>query len=149
MFGIGRRAIGRQATTWQPGKARTKRRVLIVDDNRDLAETAAALLSASGHDVRTAYDGVAAVATAIEYQPDVVLLDIGLPGMSGYEVAERLRASDPRHAMLLVAMTGYGQDADRQRSREAGFDHHVVKPLDPATLEEIVESVSVAASVIE
>jgi len=131
---------------WQPSNARTKRRVLIVDDNRDLAETAAALLSASGHDVRTAYDGMSAVATASEYHPDVVLLDIGLPGMSGYEVASRLRASDQRHSMLIVAVTGYGQDADRERAREAGFDRHVVKPLNPSTLETIVESISVPAS---
>jgi len=141
--------INESPTTCQPGNARTKRRVLIVDDNRDLAATAGALLSASGHDVRTVYDGVAAVATAIEFHPDVVLLDIGLPGMSGYEVARQLRASEQRHSMLLVALTGYGQDADRQRTREAGFDHHVVKPLDPATLERIVESISVPVSIIQ
>ncbi len=130
------------APTWQPGKAATRRRVLIVDDNRDMAETAAALLIASGHDVRTAYDGLSALASASEFQPDAVLLDIGLPGISGYEVARQLRATQRRHS-LLVAVTGYGQDADRQRSREAGFDHHMVKPLEPATLERIIESVPV------
>ena len=141
--------VNESTTTWQPGNSRTKRRVLIVDDNRDLAATAAALLSASGHDVRTIYDGVSAVATAIEFHPDVVLLDIGLPGMSGYEVARQLRASEQRRSMLLIALTGYGQDADRQRTREAGFDHHLVKPLEPATLEKIVESISVPASIIQ
>jgi len=140
-------AVNEQSAAWQPGSAGTKRRVLIVDDNCDLAETAAALLSASGHDVRTASDGVSAVATAIEYRPDVVLLDIGLPGMSGYDVARQLRASEQKHSMLLVALTGYGQDADRQRAREAGFDHHVVKPLEPATLERIVESISLSGSI--
>jgi PAS domain S-box-containing protein len=138
-----KQSINESSTTWQPANARTKRRVLVVDDNRDLAETAAVLLSASGHEVRTAYDGVSAVATAREFHPDVVLLDIGLPGMSGYEVAKQIRASEPRRSMLLVAVTGYGQDADRQRARESGFDRHVVKPLDPATLEKIVESISV------
>ena len=141
--------VNESATTWQPGDARMKRRVLIVDDNREMAETAAALLIACGHDVRTAYDGLSAVATASEYHPNVVLLDIGLPGMSGYEVARQLRVSEQWHSMLLVAVTGYGQDADRQRAREAGFDHYVVKPLEPATLEKIVESISVPASIIE
>lgn len=77
-----------------------------------------------------------------------MLLDIGPPGMSGYEVARQLRASEQRRSMLLVAVTGYGQDADRQLALEAGFDHHVVKPLDPATLEKIVESISVPASIV-
>jgi PAS domain S-box-containing protein len=141
--------VNEASTSWQPGKARTKRRVLIVDDNRDLAATAAAVLSASGHDVRTASDGASALATASEYHPDVVLLDIGLPGISGYEVARQLRASEQGRSMLLVALTGYGQDADRQRAREAGFDRHVVKPLDPATLERIVESISASAAISE
>jgi CheY-like chemotaxis protein len=140
--------VRESATTWQPRKARTTRRVLIVDDNRDTAETAAALLIASGHDVRTVYDGLSALATAREYLPDVVLLDIGLPGMNGYEVARQLRLSEQQHSMLLVAVTGYGQDADRQRSREAGFDHHVVKPLEPATLERIVASITLPASIM-
>jgi len=143
-----KQSVGESPTTWQPGSARTKRRVLIVDDNHDLAETAKVLLIASGHDVRTAYDGVSAVATANEFDPEVVLLDIGLPGMSGYEVAKRLRASEQRRSMLLVALTGYGQDADRQLAREAGFDQHLVKPLDPATLEKIVESISVPTPIV-
>jgi PAS domain S-box-containing protein len=144
-----KQSVDESSTTWQPADARIKRRVLIVDDNRDLAETAAVLLSASGHDVRTAYDGVSALQIASEYHPEVVLLDIGLPGMSGYEVASRLRASEQRRSMLVVALTGYGQDADRQLARESGFDHHLVKPLDPATLEKIVESIPAPASIIE
>jgi PAS domain S-box-containing protein len=140
--------ISESPPTWQPGNARTKRRVLIVDDNRDLAETAKVLVNASGHDVRTACDGVSAVAIANEFHPDVVLLDIGLPGMSGYEVARQLRASEQRRSMLLVAVTGYGQDADRELALEAGFDQHVVKPLDPATLEKIVDSISVPTSIV-
>lgn len=126
-------------TPWQPSKASVKRRVLIVDDNRDMAESAAAILAASGHEVRTAYDGPAALSRASDFLPDVVLLDIGLPGISGYEVARQLRASGGRHAVL-VAVTGYGQEADRRQSRDAGFDHHLVKPLEPAALEKIIES---------
>ena len=130
---------GESTAAWQPDGARAKRRVLIVDDNRDLAETAAALLRACGHDVRTAYDGITAVAAAVEHRADVVLLDIGLPEISGYEVAKQLRASAAGNRLLLVALTGYGQDADRRRAREAGFDHHLVKPVEPTTLERIVE----------
>lgn len=137
------------STTWQPRETRTKRRVLVVDDNHDMADTAAALLIASGHDARTAYDGSSAVRIASEYLPDVVLLDIGLPGMSGYDVARELRRSEQRHPLLLVAITGYGQETDRVRSREAGFDHHLVKPLEPAMLEKLVESIAVPASALE
>jgi PAS domain S-box-containing protein len=141
--------VGESGATWQPGNARIRRRVLIVDDDRDLAETAAVLLKASGHEVRIAHDGASALAIAAEYRPDVVLLDIGLPGMNGYDVARHLRASEQRHPMMLVALTGYGHDVDRQRAREAGFDQHVVKPLEPATLERLVESISMRAMVIE
>jgi CheY-like chemotaxis protein/two-component sensor histidine kinase len=136
------------STTWQPSNPQTKRRVLVVDDNRDVAETVAVLLSASGHEVRTAYDGPSAIAAVTEYRPEVVLLDIGLPGMNGYDVAKQLRASPHLRPMVLVAFTGYGQDEDRQRAREAGFDHHLVKPADPASIEKIVESVSLPASTI-
>jgi CheY-like chemotaxis protein len=104
--------------------------VLVVDDNRDSADSMALLLGASGHDVRTAQDGTSALAIAPEYKPDVVLLDIGLPGMNGYTVAERLRALPGGGNIVLIAMTGYGQEDDRRRSREAGFDHHLVKPVD-------------------
>jgi len=116
-------------------------RVLIVDDNRDSADTLAALLEAWGHEVRTLYDGPSAIAAAAEFRPRVVLLDIGLPKMNGYEVAAHLRKSADHRSMILVAFTGYGQDEDRRRVREAGFDHHLVKPLEPAVLEKILDSV--------
>jgi CheY-like chemotaxis protein len=102
-----------------------------------------ALLAAWGHDVRAVYDGPAAIAAASSDHPDVVLLDIGLPGMSGYEVAKRLRAMPHLRPFVLIAFTGYGQDDDRQRVREAGFDHHLVKPIDTATLERIIEAIAV------
>jgi PAS domain S-box-containing protein len=121
--------------------ARRGSRVLVVDDNRDSADTLAALLEAWGHEVRTFYDGPSAIAAAAEFQPHVVLLDIGLPKMNGYEVAAQLRQSANRRSLILVAFTGYGQDEDRRRVREAGFDHHLVKPLEPASLEKILDSV--------
>ncbi len=106
------------------------RRVLVVDDNRDAADSLALLLRTYGHDVTVAYDGLEGVAAALEFRPDVALLDLGLPGLSGYEVAQRLRREPELGKMLLAAVTGYGQDEDRRRTREAGFDIHLVKPAD-------------------
>ena len=105
-----------------------RRRVLVVDDNVDSAETLAMLLEASGHDVQTAFNGRSGLEAALEYQPDMILLDIGLPELNGYEVARRIRQHPLHKHMVLVAMTGYGLEKDRQYSREAGFDHHLVKP---------------------
>jgi PAS domain S-box-containing protein len=104
------------------------RSVLVVDDNQDAAELIAEALAAAGHQVRTAFDGPAALAISEAFDPDVVFLDIGLPVMDGYEVARRMRASDGKR-MTLVAITGYGQEADRQRALAAGFDSHLVKPV--------------------
>ena len=116
-------------------------RVLVVDDNVDAAESMAMLLRASGHDARTAHDGPAGLKAVIDYGPDVVLLDIGLPGLDGFQVARRIR-EHPRHEKaVLVAVTGYGQEADRRQSREAGFDHHLVKPADMGELREILAAV--------
>jgi signal transduction histidine kinase/CheY-like chemotaxis protein len=121
-----------------PAQAPVSRRVLVVDDNVDAAESVAMILRLSGHEVRLAYNGPDALQAAEESRPEAVLLDVGLPGMSGYEVARRLR-QDPRfRETLLIAMTGYGQDADRRRSLEAGFDQHMVKPVDPDALEQIL-----------
>jgi PAS domain S-box-containing protein len=117
-------------------RARSALRVLVVDDNSDSAESLAIWLELVGHDVRTAYDGQQALAVARELRPDVIFLDIGMPGMSGYEVARRLREQPETRDVLLLAMTGWGQEEDRRRSREAGFDEHLVKPLDPKRLEE-------------
>ena len=125
---------------WQPKPALVKRRILIVDDNHDSADSLASLLSAAGHDVRTLYDGPSASLAAEEFQPQVVLLDIGLPEMNGYEVARQLRKSAKLRNAILVAFTGYGRDEDRQQTREAGFDYHLVKPLDAEALERIIDS---------
>ena len=117
------------------------RRVLVVDDNVDAAQSLAMLLQALGHDVRMAYDGPGAVEAALDFRPDMVLLDIGLPGLSGIEVARRIRQLAALKNIVLVAMTGYGQDTDRQRSLEAGFDHHLVKPADFDQVQKILASV--------
>lgn len=109
-------------------------RVLVVEDNTDAAESLALLLKLWGYMVYVAYDGAAALEMARIHQPAVVLLDIGLPGMDGYEVARRLRGADPVKP-LLWAITGYEQEDDRLRSQEAGFDQHLVKPVDLDALE--------------
>lgn len=109
---------------------RQRARILVVDDNVDTAGGMAKLLQLLGHDVVTAYDGEMALQMAERHQPEVILLDIGLPGMNGYEVAKKLR-QDPRYQQVtVIAISGYGQEEDRRRSREAGFDHHLVKPVD-------------------
>jgi CheY-like chemotaxis protein len=115
-----------------PRGAPAHRRILVVDDNRDSAESLALLLELQGHEARTAFEGAEALDIARTFHPEVVLLDIGLPGMDGYEVARRLReeGEDSR----LVALTGYGLEEDRRRSLEAGFDDHLVKPV---SLEEL------------
>jgi CheY-like chemotaxis protein/two-component sensor histidine kinase len=117
-------------------------RVLVVDDNVDTATTLALLLRESGHDVRTAPDGPTALEAALDYRPDVALLDIGLPGLDGFEVAKRMRQQSIFQKVVLVAMTGYGKESDRQRSQEAGFDHHLVKPADFGKVQQILATVS-------
>lgn len=111
-----------------------KRRILVVDDNLDSAESMAMLLQAMGHEVHTAHDGAAALEKAELHKPEIVLLDIGLPGMSGYTVGARMREVAGLRTVRLIAMTGYGHEDDRKRSRDAGFDHHLVKPVDLAAL---------------
>jgi len=112
-----------------PGPAARGRHALVVDDNQDAAEGLAALLETFGYTTAVAYDGPAALRAAEEVRPAVALLDIGLPGMDGYELARRLRELPGMERLPLVAVTGYGQDADKQRSKAAGFDVHLVKPV--------------------
>jgi signal transduction histidine kinase/DNA-binding response OmpR family regulator len=126
-------------------------RILVVDDNADVAETTATMLELSGHQVLTAHDGLQALACVEEFEPEIVLLDIGLPGLDGYEVARRLRQLPKARRAWLVAVTGYGQPADRQRGRDAGFDEHQLKPVDPQALSEMIQRVgpTVAARFLE
>jgi CheY-like chemotaxis protein len=105
-------------------------RVLIVDDNQDTASGMAKLLKVLGHEAAIANDGPAAIEAAQEFQPSYVLLDIGLPGMDGYQVARRLRQHESCKDSVIIAVSGYGQDEDRRRAKEAGIDHHLVKPID-------------------
>ena len=116
-------------------------RILVVDDNRDAADSLAMLLRTTGNDIRTAYDGLEAVQVASEFRPDVVLLDIGLPKIDGHEVAQRIRKESWGRQMCLMAVTGWSDETDRARSRAAGFDHHLVKPLDPGHLAQLLVSV--------
>ncbi len=127
--------IARIETAKQPAQTS---RVLVVDDNMDAADMLVMMLQMFGHEVRAAYTGQTALETAVEYQPDVVLLDIGLPDMNGYEVARHLRQQPQTKDVRLIAMTGYGQDSDRQRSQEAGCEHHLVKPVDPQKLQDLL-----------
>ncbi|MDB5335045.1 MAG: multi-sensor hybrid histidine kinase [Planctomycetaceae bacterium] len=117
-------------------------RVLVVDDNIDTAQSFALLLKASGHEVRTAHDGPAAMQAALDYQPDVMVLDIGLPMLNGFEVAKQIRQLPVLKNIVMVALTGYGQEADRQVSRQAGFDHHLVKPACIEQLQQILTTVT-------
>ncbi|HEX5865104.1 MAG TPA: response regulator, partial [Casimicrobiaceae bacterium] len=124
----------------------TRRRLLVVDDNRDFADTLGALFGVMGHDVRIAYNGTDALSAAAEYRPDAIFLDIGLPGASGYDVARMLRSSPEHAGVTLVAFTGYGRDEDRRRVREAGFDYHLVKPAEAAELARIVDGLPARSS---
>jgi len=121
-----------------PATASAVPRVLVVDDNEDAADSLATLLGVMGYEVRTAYDGPEAIVAADEFQPAVALLDIGLPQLSGYDIAKHVREHRGGD-VLLVAITGWGQEDDKRRAREAGFDHHFTKPVDYAVLLDLID----------
>jgi CheY-like chemotaxis protein len=123
--------------------AAPQRRILVVDDNVDAADSLALLLRLEGQDVRVAHDGPAALAAVEAEPPALVFLDIGMPVMNGYDVARRLRQRPGLENLVLVAMTGWGQEEDRRRSQEAGFDHHLVKPVEPDALHKLLAGTSV------
>jgi CheY-like chemotaxis protein len=120
-------------------------RVLVADDNRDAADTLAALLSALGNEVTVAYDGVEAVEAARAFRPQVIMLDIGMPRLDGYRAAREIRKHPDAQGIKLVALTGWGQDDDRRRAREAGFDAHLVKPAELDALCRVLADVAGAA----
>ncbi|HXM38013.1 MAG TPA: ATP-binding protein [Gemmatimonadales bacterium] len=122
----------------QKAHAHVRCRVLVVDDNQDSADSLGMLLRMFGHEVRTAHDGVEGVTAAAAFQPDIAILDIGLPKLNGYEVAKQIRAQPWGKRVALVALTGWGQEEHRRRSREAGFDHHLTKPVEMDVLQEIL-----------
>jgi CheY-like chemotaxis protein len=109
---------------------------MVVDDNVDAADSLALLLRSLGHEACVTYDGIAAIQMAEEFRPDIVLLDLGMPGIDGYETARRLR--NLKRQFRIVAVTGWGQDAERKKSRDAGFDLHLVKPVNEETLSEAI-----------
>ena len=115
-----------------------QRRILVVDDNVDVTETMTMLLETVGHHTAFAHNGAQALSTAAAYRPHIVILDIGLPDQNGYEVARQLRLHEEGAGLFIVAATGWGQDADRERARVAGFDLHMTKPIDFGKLQEII-----------
>ena len=127
-----------------PAATKSLLRILIVDDNRDAADSLSEMLKLMGNDTRTAYDGQQGVDLAGEYRPDVILLDIGLPRLNGYEACRLIREQPKGNGVVLIALTGWGQDEDRRRSHEAGFDHHMVKPVDPQALMSMIAVLNVA-----
>lgn len=122
----------------QASRPENAHRVLVVDDNVDAADSLATLLDVMGYNVRIAYDGPEAIEAADEFLPEVALLDIGLPQLSGYDIARHVREKRGED-VLLVAITGWGQEEDRRRAREAGFDHHFTKPADFDALLELID----------
>src|SRR5699024_205668 len=135
--------ISEEVAEEQAGAASPRRlRLLLVEDNYDVADAMALLLGSMDHDVRIAYDGYQALEEAAEYQPDAVFPDLGLPGIDGVETGRRLRATPAGRAAALIALTGWGEDEDRRRTHEAGFDRHLVKPLDPGALEQLLVEIA-------
>jgi CheY-like chemotaxis protein len=114
------------------------KRILVVDDSQVQAKSLSMLLELMGHEVRLAHDGPSALQISTEFLPDVALIDVGLPGMSGYEVARRIREQPELRHIVLIAQTGWGREEDREESRAAGFDHHLPKPIDHQLLEKIL-----------
>jgi CheY-like chemotaxis protein len=119
-------------------RATPRHRVLVADDNVDAASSLALMLKLMGHDVCTAHNGLEAVETAAAFRPDVVLLDIGMPKLNGYDACRRIREQTWGKTVVLVALTGWGQDEDKRRSQEAGFNSHLVKPVEPDALEKLL-----------
>ena len=135
-------AVGDQLTGECQAARPQHRRILVADDNLDALESLAALLALNGHEVHRAQDGAAALQAAMRHRPEVIFLDIGMPQMDGYEVARRIRAHEWGKELLLIAVTGWGQESDRQRSFAAGFDFHLVKPVDLEKLDQLLSKVS-------
>ncbi len=121
-------------------------RVLVVDDDRDLATGTEMILRAMGHDVRVAHDGAEALEIAAAFQPEAALVDLGMPNMNGYLLARKLREWRWTRGAVLIAVTGWGGDRERERAKEAGFDHHLLKPAQPERIAELLAAVRPATS---
>jgi CheY-like chemotaxis protein len=142
----GARAEDRAQVVGSRDGPEVSRRILLADDNTDALESLATVLRLRGHEVYSAPNGAMALETAVRCMPEVALLDIGMPLLDGYEVARRIRAQDWGKAVTLVALTGWGQESDRRRSQEAGFDTHLVKPLDLDKLTALLAQLPAQAS---
>ncbi len=139
--GVAAECIASEQTAGKSAVSRRRRKILVVDDNVDSAESLTFLLKSNGDELRIAHDGPSALTAARSFLPDIILLDIGLPSLSGYEVAGQLRTYPETQHAVLIALTGYGQPEDRRKAMEAGFDHHLVKPVDLEKLEKLIDSV--------
>ena len=120
--------------------SKTRHRVLVIDDNRDAAASLATLLALKGNETRSAYDGFEGLKVAADFRPDIVLLDIGMPGLDGIETGQRIREQPWGNSIVLIALSGWGQERDKRASVAAGFNHHLVKPVDIVELENLLES---------
>jgi CheY-like chemotaxis protein/two-component sensor histidine kinase len=141
-------AVGVAAEPIAPTENRRgpRRRILVVDDNRDAAESLAMMLKILGHEVRTAHDGEAGVAAAAEHRPNLVLMDLGMPKVDGYEAARRIRAQTWGAELFLVALTGWGGENDRRRTQDSGFDRHLVKPVDAEALTRMIAEMPIKST---
>ena len=131
--------VSNNASSVSDSSAPKLRRILVADDNRDAGDTLAMLLRLDGHEVHVATDGLEAVEMYANVQPEVVILDIGMPGLSGHEVAQRIRDLPSERPVILIAVTGWGQKADKDRAAESGFDHHFTKPVEPTVLSALLQ----------
>jgi CheY-like chemotaxis protein len=122
----------------RPEKSGRQRRILVADDNRDAGETLAMLLRLDGHEVHVAVNGLEAIELCERVDPDAAILDIGMPGLSGHEVAQRIRKLGRQPPVTLIAVTGWGQKSDKERAAASGFDHHFTKPVEPTVLSQLL-----------
>lgn len=129
------------STAGDSHEPQSKRRVLVVDDNRDSANTLAMMLKLLGNETQTAYDGIEAVSAAEQFHPDLVLMDVGMPRLNGFDATRRIREQPWGKSMTVIALTGWDQDSDLEKSREAGCNGHLVKPVELANLQTILQSV--------
>jgi CheY-like chemotaxis protein len=132
-------SVSNTAPSVSDSPAAKLRRILVADDNRDAGDTLAMLLRLDGHEVHVATDGLEAVEMFKRVMPEVVILDIGMPGLSGHEVARRIRDQRSEPPVILIAVTGWGQKADKDRAAESGFDHHFTKPVEPTVLSALLQ----------
>jgi CheY-like chemotaxis protein len=136
------KAVHPESTMDQMKGSEQFRRILVVDDNRDSALTLAMILKIMGHETRTAHDGLEAIEIAAEQHPDVIFLDVGMPKLNGYDTCRRIREQPWGKDIVIIALTGWGQAEDYRRSRDAGFNHHLVKPVRPPLLHQVLAELS-------